>query len=223
MINVQFDGHAFTKEMNNVINYSIGFIDGAKSAKEQFLQNLGGAVIDSLKNYIDVNARMNPETLGHVYEWYQEGSPEARLYDINYVTGGNGLSFNYTFRQSSTVKNGSKVPFYNKAEIMENGIPVTIKPKQAGGVLSFNANGQTVFTKSPIKVSKPGGDSAQGGFENTLDTFFNSYFSQSFLSVTGIAHHLENPRGYKDNLSRAKTGGKSLGFKVGRDWMLGAI
>jgi len=74
--------------------------------------------------------------LHHVYEWYQTGSPAARLFDINYISNQIGLSFNSTFRQSVSIKSGSKVPFYNKAQIIENGIPVTIRPVSSE-VLSF--------------------------------------------------------------------------------------
>lgn len=218
MLNVNFNSAQFAKDMNNIVNYSIGFLDGAKAGKKELLQNIGGEVVRGLKEFIDANARVNPNALHHVYEWYQTGSPDSRLFDIEYVATNVGLSFNSSFRQSVSVKNGSKVPFYNKAEIMENGVPVTIRPK-ASSVLVFNDNGEQVFTKKPVTVVSPGGDATRGGYERVYNQFFEKYFRQSFLKASGILDHLENPKPFKDNFGSAKKGGRSAGFRVGYRWI----
>ena len=216
---VNFDTSKLVKDLNNFTQYSLGFLDGIEEAKPIFIDNLGKTIIDSLKDFIDANARTNPETLHHVYEWYQTGSPEARLFDIEYVVQGkNGLSFNYTFSQSRSYSMNSMEPFYDKANIMENGIPVIIRPKPRG-VLSFNDNGEQVFTKKPVVVSRPGGNEVQGSFERTLKTFFESYFTQSYIMNSGITKHFSNLRPFRDNLkSGVKQGGRPLGFKVGYEW-----
>ena len=101
---------------------------------------------------------------------------------------------------------------------MEKGIPVTIRPKRSG-VLSFDVDGNQVFTKKEVLVKDPGGEYVQGSFEKTLDLFFNQYFTQSFLQASGIADDLNDLSEYKRKLSSAKTGGKSAGIAVGYKWL----
>jgi len=218
---VSFDTRVFNKDMKNIMDYATGFLEGVQSGKRAFLTNLGAGTADYLKEFIDANARINPELLDHVYEWYQTGSPAARLYDIDYTVSNLGLSMRSTFRQSTSIQKGSKVPFYNKAMIMEKGIPVTIKPKSAK-VLAFEVDGEKVFTKKPVTVTKPGGPSAQGGFERTFDLFFSSYFSQAFLNSSGVAKVLSDPSVFKKNLKVAKQGGRSLGIQTGYRWIANA-
>jgi hypothetical protein len=216
-----FDSKQLKKDLNNLVEYSIGFLDGVHGGKKLFLNNLGMQTVQTMKNFIDSNARVNPQMLHHIYEWNQIGNPDARLYNISYTTSNLGLSFKSSFSQSISIKNGSKVPFYDKARIMEYGIPVTIKPKK-GKVLAFDQNGETIFTTNPVEVQDPGGTEVQGGFEKIFDTFFNSYFSQAFLKTSGIAQYLENPEVYKNNFKSGKTGGKSLGFTTGYRWIANA-
>ena len=216
---VQFDIKNITSELNNIAKYSIGFLEGAEAGHAKFMDNLGETVLESLKNFIDSNARVSPETLHHVYEWYETGSPQARLFDLEYKVNQNSvISFSYTFSQSSSYSNGSTKPFYDKATIMENGSPVTIRPK-AKGVLSFNDNGEQVFTKKPIVVENPGGTEVENGFENTLRDFFDNYFSQAFLISSGITEHFKDVRTYKNNFAAGSKQGKPLGFRVGYDWV----
>jgi hypothetical protein len=101
---------------------------------------------------------------------------------------------------------------------MENGIPVTIRPRNAS-VLAFEDNGEQVFTKNPIVVDNPGGIQAQGGFEKTFDSFFNNYFSQAFLRVSGVMDYIRNPSAFTKNLSAGKRGGRSVGISTGYTWI----
>ena len=204
--------------MNNLVQYGFGFVEGAQIGKQQLLKQLGPEVRTLLEQYIDASARMNPEALHHVYEWYQTGSPAGRLFEIEYIVTGLGLSFQSTFRQSTSVKNGSNVPFYNKANIMESGIPVTIKPRNSG-VLAFEDNGETVFTKKPVTVSNPGGTDTTRAYEEVFKEFFYRYLSQSFLDVTGLRRHLGTPLAFKNNLAAGMSGGRPVGVRVGRQWV----
>ena len=211
----------FKKDMNNIIEYSFGYLDGVHAGKVQFFNNLGLNISEMLQKYIDSNARVNPQALNHIYEWYQVGSPNARLYDISFTTSNIGLSFKSSFRQSESIQDGSKTPFYDKARIIESGVSVLIKPRNSD-VLAFEEDGEMVFTKKPIKVTNPGGVEAQGGFEKTMDLFFNKYFSQSFLRTSGVAQYLENPVVYKKNLRAGKARGRSKGLSVGYTWVANA-
>jgi hypothetical protein len=211
----------FDKQMNNIVQYAFGFLDGVNKGKKIFLQNLGAGTIEALAAYVDVSARGNPSALHHVYEWYQTGSPSARLFDINYTVSNLGLSINSTFRQSRTVKEDSNVPFYNKAKIMEDGVPVTITPKRSS-VLAFTQGGETIFTKKSITVRNPGGDLVQGSFEKVIDEFMLRYFKQSFLRSSGIYDYIKKPTTFKKNIKSGSRLGKSKGIDTGFKWIANA-
>jgi hypothetical protein len=216
-----FNSSQFKKEMNNIVNYSVGFLEGVQRGKTVLLKTLGLETVELMKQFVDSNARVNPDMLHHIYEWNQTGSPSARLYDIEYTTSNLGLSFRSSFSQSSSIKDGSRTPFYDKARIMEEGIPVTIRPKVAQ-VLVFEQNGETIFTRNEVRVDNPGGTEVQGGFEKTLEMFFNRYFSQAFLRVSGVARYLENPEVYRKDMQAGKKMGKSKGVSTGYRWIANA-
>jgi hypothetical protein len=207
-----------TKDIKNIIDYSEGFLEGVQKGKKRFFGNLGKMLVESAKQFVDSSARLNPSMLHHVYEWQQTGSPNARLFNLNYFVNDYGLSFNYTFSQSSTIKDGSNQPFYDKARIMEQGIPVTIAPIRSD-VLAFDYNGEEVFTRNEVTVNNPGGDLVKGSFEKVYSEFFTKYFSQAFLKTSGIIDYLENPVLYKTNFSKGKNRGRQLGLQVGYSWI----
>lgn len=211
----------FLKDMQNIVNYSMGFLEGVSRGKRQFLDNLGKNSVDVLKDYVDTMARVDQPMLQHMYEWDKAGSPDARLFDIEYTVSNLGLSIKSSFRQSTSVKSGSKVPFYDKARIMEEGIPVTIKPTRAKA-LRFEVDGEEVFSKGPVRVNTPGGEYAAGGFQKTIDRFFSVYFTQAFLFSSGIAQYLKNPFLYKKNLPAGKRSGRPAGISTGYKWIANA-
>jgi hypothetical protein len=221
MIKLAVDTRQFRKDLNNIVEYSFGYVDGIHAGKSEFFRSLGLSISETLQKYIDSNARVNPQALNHIYEWYQVGSPNARLYDIKYTVSNLGLSFITNFKQSSSLKDGSKVPFYDKARIMEEGIPVVITPRESD-VLVFEEGGETVFTKNSVNVDNPGGDATTGAFEKVIDSFFTKYFTQAFLRSSGISSYLENPVLYKKNLSSGKKSGRSKGMDVGYRWIANA-
>lgn len=220
MPTVRLNSKEFQQTLMGVVEYSLGFIDGIKKGKRVFLRNLGDSTILALQEYIDANARMNPEALHHVYEWYQTGSPSARLYEIHYTISNLGLSMKSSFKQSNTIKDGSNEPFYDKAKIMENGKMVVIKPKRSD-VLVFEEDGETIFTKQPVTVN-PGGKATDGAFGKIFDEFFSQYFSQSFLRAAGVLQYLENPKIYKKNFAQGVKKGRSYGNKAGYTWIINA-
>jgi hypothetical protein len=211
----------FELQMNNIVKYSMGFLDGVERGKTVFLKNLGAGTIQALAAYVDVSAKGNPRALHHIYEWYQTGSPSARLFDLDYTVSNLGLSITSTFKQSRTLKEDSNEPFYNKASIMERGIPVTITPKRSS-VLVFEEGGNTIFTKNPITVRNPGGDEVQGAFEKTVDEFILRYFKQSFLRASGIYDYIKKPVLYKKNFKAGSKLGKSKGVDTGFKWIANA-
>jgi hypothetical protein len=207
--------------MNNIINYSFGFLEGVERGKKIFFDKLGLGVIESLSQYIDVQARANPKALHHVYEWNQTGSPGARLFNLKYTVSNLGLSVNSTFRQSRSVSENMTVPFYNKAKIMENGMPVTIAPTKSK-VLKFNGPNGEVFTSKTIKVDNPGGDEVYKGFESTFDEFMIRYFKQSFLRASGLYDYIKKPTLYKTNFKSGSKMGRNKGIDTGFKWITNA-
>lgn len=207
--------------MKNVINYGEGYLEGIQLGKTEMLNRMGKTIKNLLEEFIDVNAKIDPTRLHHVYEWYHVGSPQSRLFDISYVANNGGLTFGSTFTQSRSIANGSTTPFYDKASIMENGIPITLIPKRAKA-LAFEDNGEMVFTKGPVDISNPGGQDVQGSFSDIMNIFFERYLSQSYLTESGFSKHLEYPAEFKANLSRSKTGGRALGKDVGYKWIVKA-
>lgn len=219
MISAEFDLKKFNKDMKNIIGYSIGFLDGVELGKTRFSAELAKQTIETLKEFIDSNARVSPSMLHHVYEWNQTGSPSARLFDISYIVNGSGISVNSTFRQSTSVQDGSKTPFYDKARIMESGVPVRIVPKKKVLAFTDQKTGEKVFTSKPVKVSNPGGLGVENGYESAFDSFFNNYFSQAFLQSSGIAAKLKDTSSFGKNLRAGKTRGRTKGVQTGFQWI----
>jgi hypothetical protein len=211
---------SFEKTMNSIIEYSYGFLEGVQSGKKVFLGHLGEQTMNAMYQYIDVNARMNPKALHHIYEWYQVGSPASRLYNLNYTVSNLGLSFKSQFEQSRSVSNGSDVPFYNKASIMENGEAITISPNNS--VLVFDIDGETIFTKKDVLVRDPGGPEVKGSFERVFDEFMLRYFKQSFLRSSGLFEYINNPIAYKRDFAAGSKGGKPVGMSTGFKWIANA-
>jgi hypothetical protein len=212
---------SFTKQMNNIVNYSFGFLDGVEKGKSVFLNNLGHGVLTALYDYIDASARSNPRAMHHIYEWMQTGSPEARLYDLSYTVSNLGLSFKSNFTQSQSLSRDSNTPFYDKARIMEQGIPVKIAPVRSD-VLVFDINGETVFTKKEVTVQNPGGTEVVGSFERAVDEFMLGYFKQSFIRASGLYDYISKPIIYKANVAAGSRMGRSKGIDTGFKWIVNA-
>ena len=217
-----YDNKSFAKAMNNIVDYSIGFLRGAELGKQKFLDGLGKISIEAMKEYVDTSARVNPQALHHIYEWYQTGSPAARLYDLSYTVSNLGLSFKSEFRQSTSIAKGSTVPFYNKAKIMEEGIPVTITPVRAKALRFLDDNGDEIFIKGATTVKNPGGQAVQGAFERVLKEFIDVYFTQVFLQSSDIGKYLQKPTIYQKNFAAGSKLGKQKGIETGYRWIANA-
>jgi hypothetical protein len=103
---------------------------------------------------------------------------------------------------------------------MENGTTVVIKPRNAE-TLRFEIDGELVYTKKPVVVNNPGGNT-EGEFEKAFDMFFGRYFTQAFLNSSDLRQYFENPIVYKKNLSKGKRGGRSTGLSTGYRWIANA-
>ena len=217
MISVKFNEAQFSKEMNNIIQYSEGFLEGVQRGKRKMMENFAAEIKESFREYVDSMAKVSPQTLHHIYEWGEVGNSSARLFEINCEVRDGGISAQGELRQSSSVKRGSRVPFYNKAEVMERGMPVRIRPV-ASDVLAFKDGAQDVFVKGEVTVQNPGGSETNGSFSSTFDSFFGTYFSQVFVLSSGVLQNMGNPADFAKNLTRGKNFGRSAGVFVGQMW-----
>lgn len=210
----------FDRDMKNFLDYSMGFLEGIEDGKPAFFKEFARGTIAGLNKYIDSTARMNQQAMHHVYEWYKTGSPEARLFKITSLENANGIQIRSTFTQSKTLAKNSKQIFANKASVMENGMPIHISPKK--GVLAFEVDGETVFTRKEITIANPGGPSVAGSYQKAFDSFFQNYFSQSFLRASGILNYLDDISVYKTHLAAGVKSGKGIGKSAGYKWIVNA-
>ncbi len=216
MISVRFDTKGLERALRNSVSYSNGFIDGIEMERLRFNRFLGGVTAEALGEYIDQKARMNTESLHHVYEWNRIGEKSARLFSFNVNAGKNLISFSGKFLPSRSTSDTSSEPFANKAERMENKIAITIEP-QNSELLAFEDDGQMFFTSNSIYIANPGGDAVAGSFGEVISEFFSQYFTSSILRQ--LMSDLETPSEFSKYFSQGvKSGGRSVGVAAGRKY-----
>ena len=218
MIKVRINSDKIDKVLKNSVAYSLGFLDGAEMNQIRFNMQLGEFIESALYKYIDAKARMSPDSFHHVYEWDQVGNSSARLFEFNSKASKKIISFTGQFLPSKSISLGSSEPFIDKARIMENKISITIEPKNSS-VLSFEDDGETIFTSSSIEISNPGGDAVAGSFSSAVDSFFKNYLTVSVLKGTGVLGNLDKANEYSNDFSRGTQAGRSPGVRAGRKYM----
>lgn len=217
MLNAKLDTKHFSKTMKNTIAYSMGFVDGIELNKINFNKELAQFTKEALGKYIDAKARGNPKKLHHVYEPGMTGSENGRLYEFDAIPTRDSIILNGSFKPSTKTPLNGGDPFTNRAEIMENGIAITIVPKNAN-FLVFEYEGETVFTSKAIYIAHPGGDQVAGSFGEVVDDFFNNYFTNAMLGP--LLKKLQNPKEFVNNFSAgAAGGGRGLGIKAGKSYL----
>lgn len=223
MIKVKFDTSEVSKTLNNVVSYSLGFTRGIKVAQPEFNRDLGLFVKEALEKYIDAKARGNPERFHHIYEWGMTGSPSARLFDISVSYTQTFIRFAVRFLPSKTIPENSTEPFIDKAEIMENGVTITISPENSD-FLAFEDDGQTIFTRESVVIENPGGTEVQGSFSKIVSDFFNNYLTVGLLKSSGIFDKLKYAKEYSKRFSQGSKVGQSAGITAGKEYLnLGGV
>jgi hypothetical protein len=162
--------------------------------KNLFRTTIFNQIEKDFGNYVDAQARVKPRSLHHVYEWNKAGVPTARLFNL-YTIGTNGLSFkiNYNFKLSKSPvpsknkKQKKKYVFANKADVMEAGMPIVIRPRSAERLV-FEMDGETVFMPkgSSVAVGKPGGSQASHQFSLSYGRFFGGPLVNSSIKSSGL-------------------------------------
>lgn len=219
MISVRFDNQEFKRTMQNAMNYSHGFFRGVENSRLPFNIKLGQITVELLNKYVDTKARMSPESLHHVYEWGQVGIPSGRLFEIQSTASPTTITFSGGFLPSRSISENSDTPFVDKANVMENQITIVVEPRNSD-VLSFEANGEQVFTANTIYVDNPGGDAVSGSFGRVIEEFFDTYLTVAVLGKEGVLDSLKRPREFAQGFAAgAKGGGTARGRSAGKQYM----
>lgn len=164
--------------------------------------------ISSLKFVRATNmmARSSKANFHHIYEWGGAGSESSRLFRIikKQHTGGSA-SIYYKFnnsRKNSPIARELKVPgktgrvvkksgvFKRKAEVMENGTPVSFVTSRT---IAIPSNGRVAFIPAGknITIRNPGGSETTGSFEKFFRSWWTTNFSRNF-DRSGIPQKLES-------------------------------
>jgi hypothetical protein len=170
---------------------------------------------------MDGLARSHPGMFHHVYEWGQVGNPFGRLYELNRVLARNNARIDANFLSSESVPQNGNQPFYDKAQIMEEGSPVIVNEKDAS-VLFFEIDGEEFFRHGPIYIANPGGGQTRGAFLNAYNDFYRFYFTNFYLKSIRFYEHFNTPQEFIRNFRSAvknKSSASSAGRKMALSWI----
>ena len=120
--------------------------------------------------YMDNIARRDSASFHHVYENDKVGQKNARLFYYTISGSAGAPSIQYSFRDATAPENSGQV-FRKRAFVMEDGNPITIRPR-SGKFLVFNVDGEKVFTKKSY-VPNPGGTQVSGSFQKAFEDYMN--------------------------------------------------
>ena len=175
---------------------------------------------------VDKFAGMNPKAMHHVYEWNMIGRPNKRLFVLNRTKLMSGTSLIEASFLPSRVpvpidpellipgKTGkfvnSKNIFKNKAEIMENGIPVDytarkFQPFVTLEGMKFIRPGQRVY------IQYPGGKYVKKSFESFMTGWYSKN-SQSIMDSSGLYEKIATEASIV--LSKSNTGINDLKYMI---------
>lgn len=217
---VNFDASKMTKAVSNFIQYTDAFYKTAKMSERKIANKMGELSIDVFYEYMDGLARSHPGMLHHVYEWGKVGDPFSRLFELKAQLSGKKTEIVAEFLQSQSISDSSNVPFYNKAEVMEEGIPVIIQEVEAKA-LFFEIDGQEFFRTGPIVISNPGGSQTRGSFVKAFNDFYDNYFEDVYLRSIKFYENLRNPKEYVNQIrgiSKASNP-SAIGKSAAQSWV----
>jgi hypothetical protein len=219
-----FNTKKFTQTVTNIVDYSKGFVDSAKVNEKRLSIGISELSIDAFYEYLDGLARSHPGMLHHVYEWGQVGNPFSRLFELKTQVASRNVTISADFLYSDSISETSNEPFYNKAEVMEEGIPVVINEVQAKA-LFFEIDGEEFFRTGPIVIANPGGAATRGSFVKAFNEFYGVYFQEVFLKSIRFYDKMKNPKEYQKSIRSAAKGKNAygLGKRAALSWIEGAI
>ena len=204
---IKIDMKDFNKAMNDAIGYSKGFIAGVEANELFFNQQLAEIIKEAFYKYLDSTARLDPDSLHHVYEWGQTGVDKARLFRIEAFTGKQSIRFVTEFMQSTSTSPSANEPFVDKASVMEAGTTITITPRGEGPLVFEGDDGEMVFTNEEVTITNPGGNVA-GQFAAAARDFFTNYLDRGMLKT--LMQDLETPREYSQGFRKGMSYGTGM-------------
>lgn len=216
LFRVKINNRDLNKKLNNIVKYSNGFVDGIEIQKIILMNRLGEYVVDLLGKYIDAQARGNPDSLHHVYEWGATGSSGARLFKMNAAATKSVITIMGSFLPSSSISDTATEPFVDKANVMENAIGITISPRDSD-FLAFEADGQQVFTMNDIYIANPGGDGVAGSFGRVVEDFFDVYFTRMLLKP--FLDELSTAEEFVQYFAQGARSGYPVGVRAGQRYI----
>ena len=212
MIRARVNGDKVVKMLKNSVEYSSAFATELKRNQGTLNRKLGEESIDAFYEYLDGLARSHPGMLHHVYEWGEVGNPMERLFELTMSANKTSAVIDAEFLQSRIPSPTSTEPFYDKAEIMEEGRTVTINQVEAKA-LFFESDGEEFFRSGPIVIANPGGEATRGSFLKAFDELRAIRFYQYF----------QNPKVFETYFASATKGGASAkGKKAALSWIMNA-
>lgn len=221
MIGVRLDAKDLVSTLKNAVGYSNGFLSELQRQEPRLTEKVGKLSIDAFYDYLDGLARSHPGMLHHVYEWGQVGDPFGRLYELELSLAKSNAKITATFLESDSPSSESGQIFYDKASIMEEGIPVVVNGKDAQA-LFFEIDGEEFFRHGPIYIANPGGSATRGSFVRAFNEFYMNYFSQVYLNAIQFYDHFKTPTAFVKNFRnavRSKSGANRIGRQTALSWI----
>ena len=166
-----FNDGNFSGKVFSLTKYDSTLLTSVHHGQNKQLIETGAArlVARYFEHLVDAKARSNPSALHHVYEFDQSGKKSARLFDSKLVPTSKGVLITFNFKKAK-FPNREGYMFYNKAQVMEDGKTVIIRPKRSSHLKYKLQNGKFVITKKPSIVENPGGKVA-GNFKSEFNQF----------------------------------------------------
>lgn len=224
MFSIKFDSKEAMKMLNNLVAYSEGFIKETEARESTVASKLASLSIDGFYEFLDGLARMHPGMLHHVYEWGEVGNPDARLVELTKsLARGGKVTVDAEFLTSNSIPAGANEPFYEKATIMEEGIPVTVQAINAQAMF-FEYNGEEYFTAGPITIENPGGEAVRGSFVRAFEEFYNVYLENVYLRSIRFYDHFSSTREFGKNFPAAikSANASAIGRSTALAWIMKA-
>lgn len=196
--------HSNVQAVSSTLNYQLAVVQEGFNPRQmkRFLDKSYDVVSLSFGQYLDARARANPKSLHHVYEWGMVG--DRRLWALT-KTGQSPEGFRVGFR---FIQSRKKAPinkvlatpnpntgavvtktyvFRNKAEVMESGRSVTMRPRGKNRIAypSDRTLSGIAFTRGPLTVRNPGGPQTTFAFQKAFAGYFTSGLATKELKASG--------------------------------------
>lgn len=223
------------KILKNTVEYTEGFLTEFKRQESTILRDVMEASIDIFYEDLDQAATSSPNRFHHIYEWDQVGQPSARLVELDAQFKSKVGNIRAFFLESFSLPTNradsfgiapeTYEPFAFKAQVMEDGMGVTIEPKNFSK-LKFVVGKNMYYAEKPIFVSNPGGDDVQGSFTAFFKMFFskNYFINKVLYSDLNFQKYFSKPIPYEKNYRSAVKGNnaRAQGKAAAQEWVLKA-